>query len=191
MLQYKRPPACVYSIRAGGLFYALTVQLQRKTRNNIFLLCRGAYGSPSLIQEMVEERQGFTFPPERQEILSFFRIFTLAWAAYFAAKAILYGWLGTHYPLPKAIALRSTLGTLSLAVMVLVSMQGRRIFFSVNVQDFSSLARPQTPEISGFLPRYQTLAPFCCTTDLHHPLLIVATDVPISVSEEKTMPPLP
>ncbi|MGO2958944.1 MAG: hypothetical protein ACTIDN_07900 [Acetobacter sp.] len=61
----------------------------------------GAYGSPSLIQEMVEERQGFTFPPERQELLSFFRIFTLAWAAYFAAKAILYGWLGTHYPRQK------------------------------------------------------------------------------------------
>ncbi|GAN60667.1 hypothetical protein ACI01nite_13000 [Acetobacter cibinongensis] len=103
----------------------------------------GAYGSPSLIQEMVEERQGFTFPPERQELQSFFRIFTLAWAAYFAAKAILYVWLGTHYPLPKTIALRSAFGTLSLAVMVLVSMQGRRVFFLCQRAGFF-LPRPAT-----------------------------------------------
>ncbi|MCG4259540.1 septation protein IspZ [Acetobacter senegalensis] len=103
----------------------------------------GAFGATTPIQELVEEQQGFPFPPERQEIRAYFKSLTLVWALYFAAKAILYFWLLTYFPLPRALMLRSVIGTVSLGVMIGISLQGRRIFLLCQRAGF-------------FLPRYST-----------------------------------
>ncbi|MFT9026412.1 hypothetical protein [Acetobacter indonesiensis] len=87
-----------------------------------------AFGSTSLVQEIVEERQGFPFPPDRLELKAYFRAFTLVWAGYFVAKAGLYFWLLQHFPLTRALALRSVIGPLSLFIMIGISMQGKRVF---------------------------------------------------------------
>lgn len=106
------------------------IQYEGVLTNLIIAFCFtvSAFGKRSVIQELAEERQGFTFPPERTEIRAYFRAFTLVWATYFAAKAGLYLWLISHFPLPRALALRSVIGTLSLATMIGVSLQGKRIF---------------------------------------------------------------
>jgi intracellular septation protein A len=88
----------------------------------------GARGPKPMIQEIAEQR-GQSFP-DRPDVLRFFRLFTLFWAAYFFLKAGLYFWLGETLPLPRAMFLRSIIGSISLGVMVAVSTtQGRRLFF--------------------------------------------------------------
>ena len=44
----------------------------------------------------------------------FFRLFTLIWAAYFFLKALAYLWIAATLPLTEALALRSSLGSISL-----------------------------------------------------------------------------
>jgi len=63
-------------------------------------------------------------------VRSFFRLFTLAWAAYFFLKAAFYLWTAAVLPMTEAMALRSIVGGVSLALMSLVSAtQGKRLFF--------------------------------------------------------------
>jgi intracellular septation protein A len=88
----------------------------------------GALGEKPIIQEVAEQR-GETFVATR-EIGAFFRLFTLAWAAYFFIKAAFYVWIVWTLPLFEAMALRSVIGSISLGLMILVSVtQGRRLFF--------------------------------------------------------------
>ena len=89
----------------------------------------GALGEKPLIQDVAEQRQGEAFQPT-PEIQQFFRLFTLAWAVYFVAKAALYFWFARTMPLLEAMAFRSAIGGASLGVMILISAtQGRRLFF--------------------------------------------------------------
>ena len=89
----------------------------------------GAFGAKPLIQEVAEQREGKPFP-EAADVRRFFQIFTLFWAAYFFAKALLYCWLAWTLPMTQAMALRSILGGVSLGLMIALSAtQGRRLFF--------------------------------------------------------------
>lgn len=89
----------------------------------------GAFGEKPMLQEIAEQRPNVTLPPAA-EARRFFRLFTLIWAAYFFVKAIFYVWIAATLPLTQALALRSTIGSISLAIMMALSVtQGRRLFF--------------------------------------------------------------
>ncbi len=93
------------------------------------LFAAGARGQKPLLQEIAEQRQGTPFP-DRPDVRRFFELFTFAWAVYFFLKAAIYLWMGAILPLAQAMAWRSLVGSLSLAVMLVVSItQGRRLFF--------------------------------------------------------------
>jgi intracellular septation protein A len=88
----------------------------------------GALGEKPIIQEIAEQR-GETFVAT-DEIRTFFRLFTLVWAAYFFLKAILFVWMAWTMPMLEAMALRSAIGGVSLGLMIAISVtQGRRLFF--------------------------------------------------------------
>jgi len=81
-----------------------------------------------MLQELAEQRQSESFP-EGPDVRRFFQIFTLLWALYFFVKAAFYYWLGMIMPLTEAMALRSTIGSVSLGLMIFPSVtQGRRLF---------------------------------------------------------------
>jgi intracellular septation protein A len=89
----------------------------------------GAFGDKPMLQEFAEQRAATPFPITA-EVRRFFQLFTLAWAVYFLAKAALYAWLGWILPLTEAVALRSLIGGVSLALLIGLSVtQGRRLFF--------------------------------------------------------------
>jgi intracellular septation protein A len=89
----------------------------------------GAFGAKPLIQEVAEQRVGKPFP-KSPDVRRFFQIFTLFWATYFFAKAVIFFWLAWTLPLTQAMALRSIAGGISLGLMIAVSVtQGRRMFF--------------------------------------------------------------
>ena len=88
----------------------------------------GARGPRPLVQEVAEQRRGELFA-DRPDIIRFFQLFTLAWAAYFFIKAGFYFAVGQMLPMVQAMALRSVVGSASLALMTAVSFsQGRRLF---------------------------------------------------------------
>jgi intracellular septation protein A len=88
----------------------------------------GALGEKPIIQEVAEQR-GESFVAT-DEIRTFFRLFTLVWAAYFFLKAILFMWMAWTMPMLEAMALRSAIGGVSLGLMIAISVtQGRRLFF--------------------------------------------------------------
>ena len=88
----------------------------------------GALGEKPILQEVAEQR-GASFVATN-EIRAFFRLFTLAWAAYFFLKAALFLWMAWTMPMLEAMALRSAIGGVSLGLMIAVSTtQGRRLFF--------------------------------------------------------------
>jgi intracellular septation protein A len=89
----------------------------------------GAFGEKPLVMEIAQSRAPEAFPA-MDEVRRFFRLFTLIWAAYFFLKAGGYVYLAATLPMAHAIALRSLLGGISLAVMSVLSFtQGRRLFF--------------------------------------------------------------
>ncbi len=88
----------------------------------------GAGGARPMLQEVVEQRQK-TIYPDRADIRRFFQIFTLIWAGYFFIKAGFYFYVGQVLPMVQAMAVRSTVGGISLGVMTVLSFtQGRRLF---------------------------------------------------------------
>ena len=88
----------------------------------------GALGEKPIIQEVAEQR-GESFVAT-DETRTFFRLFTLVWAAYFFLKAILFVWMAWTMPMLEAMALRSAIGGLSLGLMIAISVtQGRQLFF--------------------------------------------------------------
>jgi intracellular septation protein A len=111
----------------------------------------GAMGEKPIIQEVAEQRGGEAFPPTR-EIRAFFRLFTLAWAAYFFVKAAFYVWIVRALPLLEAMALRSVIGSISLGVMIAISVtQGRRLFFLC--RRLGLLPKPEAQAASGLRAR--------------------------------------
>jgi intracellular septation protein A len=88
----------------------------------------GANGAKPLIQELAEQRSGPL--PARRDVRRYFQFFTYAWAAYFLLKAAVYLALGAMLPITTALALRSAIGGISLAVMILASAAlGQRGYF--------------------------------------------------------------
>jgi intracellular septation protein A len=88
----------------------------------------GALGEKPIIQEAAEQR-GESIPATA-ETRAFFRLFTLLWAAYFFVKGAFYVWAVRTLPMLEAMALRSSVGSVSLGLMILLSVtQGRRFFF--------------------------------------------------------------
>jgi intracellular septation protein A len=88
----------------------------------------GARGSKPLIQEMAEQQSVAPWPP-RPDLVAFFRLLTLAWAAYFLLKAAFCACLAATLPLAEAMAVRSVVGPASFALAVAVSItQGPRLF---------------------------------------------------------------
>ena len=103
----------------------------------------GALGEKPIIQEVAEQR-GESFVVTN-EIRAFFRLFTLAWAAYFFLKAALFLWMAWTMPMLEAMALRSAIGSVSLGLMIAVSTtQGRRLFFVC--RRFGLLPKPAPAE---------------------------------------------
>jgi intracellular septation protein A len=88
----------------------------------------GSRGPRPIIQELAEQRQGAPYA-DRPDLTRFFQLFTLLWAAYFFLKAGFYLAVGQMMPMVQAMAVRSVVGSASLAVMTLFSFtQGRRLF---------------------------------------------------------------
>lgn len=88
----------------------------------------GAHGAKPLVQEFAEQRQGPL--PDRADVRRYFQLFTYAWAVYFFLKAAAYFVIGQAFPLATAMAIRSLLGGISLAIMIVGSaVLGRRGFF--------------------------------------------------------------
>lgn len=88
----------------------------------------GALGEKPILQEVARSR-GETFPIT-PEVIAFFRIFTLVWAAYFFLKAAFFLWMAVTLPMLEAMALRSVVGSVTLGLMIALSVtQGRRLFF--------------------------------------------------------------
>jgi intracellular septation protein A len=89
----------------------------------------GARGPRPIIQELAEQRSGEDFSG-RADVVRFFQIFTLVWAGYFFIKAGFYFAVGQMLPMVEAIAVRTVVGSASMALMVALSFsQGRRLFF--------------------------------------------------------------
>jgi hypothetical protein len=65
-------------------------------------------------------------PPD---LVPYFRIFTLVWAAYFLVKAGLYAWIGSNFDLTHAAALRFLIGGGSFYTLLAVSMLGGRALY--------------------------------------------------------------
>lgn len=77
----------------------------------------GAFGKPSMVQELVEQKRGSPLG-DRPDLAQFFVYLTLAWAAYFVIKSGIYLWVGLNMPLDRAIEVRSIFGTASLVAMI-------------------------------------------------------------------------
>ena len=104
----------------------------------------GALGEKPIIQEVAEQR-GESFVAT-DETRTFFRLFTLVWAAYFFLKAILFVWMAWTMPMLEAMALRSAIGGVSLGLMIAISVtQGRRLFFLCRRFGLLPKAAPAAP----------------------------------------------
>ena len=91
----------------------------------------GAFGEKPMVQELAEARPGAAIP-QTEELRRFFRLFTLLWAGYFFLKALAYLWIAATLPLKEALALRSLVGGISLALMIALSVtQGRRLYLAM------------------------------------------------------------
>ena len=66
--------------------------------------------------------------PERPDTRRFFQIMTGGWAAYFLAKSALYFWTALMLDYTTAMWIRLPIGNGSMLVMILISMQGRKLF---------------------------------------------------------------
>ncbi len=92
----------------------------------LFLI--GARGPRPILWELAEQRKGAIFP-DRPDVMRFFQYLTLAWASYFFLKAGFYWFIGQIMPLAQAMAVRSVVGTASLALMAFVSIAGGHTLF--------------------------------------------------------------
>lgn len=87
----------------------------------------GASGREPLVMRIAHQQRP-EIPVERLEVVKFFRAFTYAWALYFVARAAIFLWIMSSFPLVQAIAIRTGFAWASLGVMLLVSFNGRGVF---------------------------------------------------------------
>ena len=105
----------------------------------------GAFGDKPMMQEIAEQRPGVVLP-QTGETRRFFRLFTLVWAAFFFVRAAVYLWLAATLPMQQALAVRSIIGTISLAAMIALSVtQGRRLFLLLRRAGWLGAAAAGTP----------------------------------------------
>lgn len=91
----------------------------------------GAVGEKPLILQFAQRSPNAgDIPTDRPELMRFFRAFTLLWAAYFVFRAGLFLWIMQNPSLSSALLLRTLAGWGSLALMVLLSMNGRHVFLA-------------------------------------------------------------
>ena len=110
---------------------------RRAHRRRVIRLLRPRFG-------IVAEQRGESFAAT-DEVRAFFRLFTLAWAAYFFLKAVLFLWMAWTMPMLEAMALRSAIGGVTLGAMIAISVtQGRRLFFLC--RRFGLLPKPAPAE---------------------------------------------
>ena len=79
-------------------------------------------GRKSIIQEFYENRPGAK--PMTPGLVTYFRGFTLVWAAYFVAKAALYAWIAHRYGMDTGLIVRVVLGNVSFYGLLAVSILG-------------------------------------------------------------------
>ncbi|MBS0961349.1 hypothetical protein [Acetobacter thailandicus] len=102
---------------------------------NVLIACMfviGAIGTIPLVQDIAEQRQGKSFPPERHDLTAFFRAYTWVWAVYFLLRAIAWLWLLYNMPVKQAHTLQSIIGPVSLFVMIALSFRGQSLFQCLN-----------------------------------------------------------
>lgn len=87
----------------------------------------GALGREPLVLTIARKRRP-DIPSKRPEVVRFFRAFTCAWALYFVARAAAFLWIMTAFPLVQATVIRTVVAWASLGTMMLVSVNGRRVF---------------------------------------------------------------
>jgi len=113
------------------------------------------FGERPMLQELAEQRTGETFP-DRADTRAFFRMLTVAWVAYFVARALAYLWIGEALPIDRALEIRPFIGTPSLLLMIAISMQGRHLFalckrlglLPVVAEDTPAGAQPRASSVS-------------------------------------------
>ena len=95
----------------------------------IGLICAaGARGPRPMVMEILEQQQGEVIP-KRPNIIRFYQLFTLMWAAYFFAKAGVYFVIGMMMPMTQAMAIRSVFGTVTMIMLMAFSiLRGRKLF---------------------------------------------------------------
>jgi uncharacterized membrane protein len=71
----------------------------------------------SLVEEFYERSRASVADPPR-ELTSYLRLFTGVWAVYFLLKSAVYCWLALTLPLARLVLIRSTVGTLSLLLLL-------------------------------------------------------------------------
>lgn len=78
------------------------------------------FGGRSLLEDFYESGRASGKVKEEAppEVPQYLRIFTVVWTIYFFAKAALYLWIGLVFPLERAVALRSIIGTVSFVVLI-------------------------------------------------------------------------
>jgi uncharacterized membrane protein len=72
-------------------------------------------------------QSGAEIPLNRPEVMRFMRFWTWVWAAYFVVRGIVYVWIMHAWPLVEALAIRTVVGWVSLALMIGLSFTGRRL----------------------------------------------------------------
>lgn len=132
-------PFFIFSASTSVLFGAIDLYLPQSVLFNyepsftnvitgIFFIV-GAFNKKPLLQELAEKRKRFE-NPNSPDLVQYFRIFTLIWAAYFFIKAGFYAWLANQdMSAEKMMAIRSSIGGGSLYVMIGLSIFGGRRFF--------------------------------------------------------------
>ncbi len=91
----------------------------------------GAFSKKPLVQEFAEKGKKFD-NPNSQDLVYYFRVFTLIWAVYFCGKSGFYLWVvSQQYSTEKMLAIRGVVGSGSLYAMIALSTLGGGRLFAV------------------------------------------------------------
>lgn len=100
----------------------------------------GARGR-SILEELSTQqagREAVDFDHARR----FYQLFTLIWAAYYVLMSGFYLFIGLTHPYARAIVIRQIAGFVGLGVMMLVSLNGRRLYAALRAAGLI----PRTPD---------------------------------------------
>ncbi|MDG6094718.1 septation protein IspZ [Acetobacter sp. AN02] len=118
----------VVDLRAATPFM---IRYESSITNLLFaaIFAAGAVGSEPLIMKFA--RQGGRLDEEElqsPELIRFFRFFTLAWATFYVFRSMAFLWIMSSYPLTEGLIIRKIVSLVSFGVMILISLQGERVF---------------------------------------------------------------